>query len=79
MEIKLFGMARELVGEKVVVLRDTKGISCVRELKEQLKREFPALNQLPTMAIAVNVDYAQDEDVVNENDEIVVIPPVSGG
>lgn len=79
MEIKLFGMAKELVGQKVVKLRNIKDISCVRELKEQLKKEFPALNQLPTMAIAVNVNYAQDEDIVNENDEIVVIPPVSGG
>ena len=31
------------------------------------------------MGIAVNENYAHDGDTVSANDEIVVIPPVSGG
>jgi molybdopterin converting factor small subunit len=29
--------------------------------------------------IAVNNEYALDDDRINENDEIAIIPPVSGG
>lgn len=72
-------MAKELMGKDTLYLQDAGSISCVRELKESLKSQFPELNKLPGMAIAVNVDYAQDDDKVQAQDEIVIIPPVSGG
>ncbi|MCU0327274.1 MAG: MoaD/ThiS family protein [Spirosomaceae bacterium] len=31
------------------------------------------------MRIALNTEYAQDSDILKANDEIVLIPPVSGG
>ena len=79
MKILLFGMAKEAVGKSSIELQDTAGLHNVKELKERLKKEFPQFNQLPPMGIAVNTNYARDEDVVNAADEIVVIPPVSGG
>ncbi len=72
-------MAKELMGKSTLQLRNTEQVSNVRELKASLKNQFPELNKLPGMAIAVNVDYAQDDDPVNGQDEIVIIPPVSGG
>lgn len=79
MKILLFGMAREAVGRSSIELQNTAGLQKVKDLKERLKTEFPQFNTLPPMGIAVNTNYAQDEDVVKESDEIVLIPPVSGG
>lgn len=79
MKILLFGMAREAVGKSSIELQNTAGLQKVKDLKERLKAEFPQFNQLPPMGIAVNTTYAQDEDAVKESDEIVLIPPVSGG
>jgi molybdopterin synthase sulfur carrier subunit len=35
--------------------------------------------KLASYMIAVNSEYASEDDRINENDEIAVIPPVSGG
>lgn len=72
-------MAKELVGQATVHLQNTASITHVRDVKEQLKLTYPALQKLPSMAIAVNVTFAQDQDPVTDQDEIAVIPPVSGG
>ncbi|GAB3811924.1 MoaD/ThiS family protein [Pontibacter rugosus] len=79
MKVTLFGMAKELVGQQAIYLNNTQHITNVKDLKERLRQEYPVFNQLPSMAIAINVNFAQDEDEVHEQDEIVVIPPVSGG
>lgn len=79
MKILLFGMAREAMGKSSIELQNTVGLQKVKDLKERLKTEFPQLNQLPPMGIAVNTSYAWDEDAVKATDEIVLIPPVSGG
>ncbi|MEO1437005.1 MAG: MoaD/ThiS family protein [Bacteroidota bacterium] len=31
------------------------------------------------MSIAVNTEYAMDDHLLKESDEIVIIPPVAGG
>ncbi len=79
MKILLYGMAKETLGAKSIELKDTEGLRNVKDLKEKLKKDFPLFHKLPAMAIAVNANYARDEDPVEANDEIVVIPPVSGG
>ena len=79
MKILLYGMAKEALGTKSIELQNTEGLTNVKDLKERLKKEFPQFNQLPPMGIAVNENYAKDGDLVKAEDEIVVIPPVSGG
>lgn len=52
----------------------------VQQLKEQLLREFPSLaTALPTVLVAINRDFAFDEDVISEDAEVAIFPPVSGG
>ena len=51
----------------------------VAQLKEHLRRHFPAFDQLVSLAIAVNGEYADDSRPLSDKDEIVLIPPVSGG
>jgi molybdopterin converting factor small subunit len=48
-------------------------------LKVALKDRFPNLKNLHQFAIAVNEEYADDALILNENDVVAIIPPVSGG
>jgi molybdopterin synthase catalytic subunit len=52
----------------------------VRELKETLSERYPALRDLlPTVLVAVNREFAFDEDPIPAGAEIALFPPVSGG
>ncbi|MEL6866160.1 MAG: MoaD/ThiS family protein [Bacteroidota bacterium] len=73
-----FGIARDIVGGAEIELEITAG-GRVLDLREALLRQFPALGKLNSLAIAINNEYANDEQLINVNDEIVLIPPVSGG
>lgn len=40
---------------------------------------MPSSLSLQGVMVAVNEEFAMDEDIVEENDTIAFIPPVSGG
>ncbi len=76
----MFGIAHEIFGEgKVEVEFSHTDSSAVSNLKSLLEKHQPALKELGSYVIAVNNEYATDDYVINENDEVAVIPPVSGG
>jgi molybdopterin converting factor subunit 1 len=75
--IRTFGIASEILGGKVVTL-DINGHT-VAELRQHLSRNYPALEGLKSLFIAVNQHYADDKTELKETDEIAIIPPVSGG
>ena len=80
MQIKVlaFGIARDILGASEVNYEISEEIS-VGDLKEQLMKKYPDFEKLRHLAIAVNTEYVQDDLIIQENDEIVIIPPVSGG
>lgn len=50
------------------------------QLVKVLQEQFPNLVRLaPALAIAVNREYATDEQILQDGDEVALIPPVSGG
>jgi molybdopterin synthase sulfur carrier subunit len=51
----------------------------VGELREALMAQYPALQELRSLFIAVNQSYADDSQPLRPEDEIALIPPVSGG
>ncbi|MGH2583186.1 MAG: molybdopterin converting factor subunit 1 [Anaerolineales bacterium] len=54
--------------------------STVYDLKQTLFEVFPDLpRNSSTMLVAVNKEYAFDEDVIPQSAEIALFPPVSGG
>jgi len=80
MEVLLFGIAKDIVGESSFRFREGEVIpESVHELKEKLKITFPELGKLSSLAVAVNSEYAEDDKSLNRGDEIAIIPPVSGG
>ncbi|WP_303309850.1 molybdopterin converting factor subunit 1 [Hymenobacter sp. BT730] len=76
--IALFGIAREIVGQSQLQLALPTGTS-VQQLLRQLQEQYPGLTQLSSLAVARNNEYAQGEELLQERDEIALIPPVSGG
>jgi len=75
--IKSYGIAKDIVGDRNVVIETTAGT--VGELRLWLTNRYPSLAGLRSLFIAVNHDYAEDGVSLKESDEIVLIPPVSGG
>ncbi|MDX1363004.1 MoaD/ThiS family protein [Arenibacter latericius] len=84
MTILLFGITKDIVGSSTLSMPSTsefgsKKTKTVKELKEYLGIMYPDLNKLSSLAIAVNNSYADDDTIIDNFDEIALIPPVSGG
>jgi len=81
MRIRLlfFGILKDLAGRSIDTLELPEGAT-VRELLAKCESEIPRLKDLlARSAIAVNKDYACAETELKENDEVALLPPVSGG
>ncbi|WP_397568206.1 MoaD/ThiS family protein [Schlesneria sp. T3-172] len=79
LRVKLFAQAKQLVGSPQVELPWTDGQS-VTELKQQLGEQYPQLQPLlPRLLVAVNNEYAGNEQAITTRDEVACFPPVSGG
>lgn len=52
----------------------------VHDLLEQLSREYPPLADVRrALRVAVNQVYVDPDHTLSDNDEVALIPPVSGG
>ena len=45
----------------------------------QLEQKYPEFAKLQSLKFAVGENYQEDTFTLSENDEVVIIPPVSGG
>ncbi|MBU8880991.1 molybdopterin converting factor subunit 1 [Bacillus sp. FJAT-29790] len=75
-KILFFAHLRDAVGEESIML-DVKG-KTVAELKQIISEKFAAFN-LENVMTAINEEFAENEEVIQEGDAIAFIPPVSGG
>ena len=78
LNLLLFGITRDIMGESPLIYEVPPGTT-TSQLMDQLQQHYPALNDLRSVLLAVNNAYGQSEQILNENDEIALIPPVSGG
>ncbi len=77
-EILAFGIAKDIINGRTLSLELPNGAD-VALLKNELCNRFPDFQKLKSLAIAVNEEYQLDDFGLNEKDEVVIIPPVSGG
>lgn len=78
-KVKLFAALRDLVGndEKVMLLPNESQPATVIEV---LLVEYPGMKEWkPHLRIAVNWEYVPLDHVLRDQDEVALIPPVSGG
>ena len=76
--IILFGITKEIVGKSSINV-DLAEQTSVAQLMSELKQQYPALQTLKSLAVAVNSEYAEADLRLQAGDEIALIPPVSGG
>jgi molybdopterin synthase sulfur carrier subunit len=77
MKILFFGIAKELAGGASLEVEAKP--ATVGELRSWLMRQYPGMERLRKVMIAVNRTYANDAQPIAGDDEIAVIPPLSGG
>lgn len=77
--VLFFGILRDLVGKSSDVLELRDGARA-QDVLAHYQEEFPELAPaLPSLALAVNQKYSSPETVLQTNDEVAMLPPVSGG
>lgn len=77
--VKLFAAYQEVCGESELVLTLPQGTP-VAVVGDRLRGEHPALNQWQNLTrYGINLQFVPPDTVLEDGDEVVLIPPVSGG
>ncbi len=78
LKIIAFGVAKDILGASTIVVDVPENMS-VANLKTLLEQQYPRLKVLHSYMVAIDHKYAIDTEILNTNNEIALIPPVSGG
>ena len=73
--VLFFGRLKDIVGTNEIVASDIKDIE---DLKKYLFEKFPKLKG-EIFSIALNYEIIHTNENLKDNDEVALIPPVSGG
>src|SRR5579863_5374582 len=77
--VLFFGMLKDMAGKPVEVIDMPDGAT-VRDVLTRYASQVPRLKEsLPSLALAVNQQYAAPDTILNPGDEVALLPPVSGG
>ncbi len=77
--VRLFASLREVAGVGEAALELAPGATA-EEAFRHLAQSHPHLaSRRPSLAVAINRRYAHFDAVLSDGDELVFIPPVSGG
>ena len=79
LKILFFASLRDYVGARTTDM-EIPSASTVAELKDALVKKYPQMAPArSSIMVAVNREYASDEQVIPLDAEIALFPPVSGG
>lgn len=77
--VKLFAAYQEAYGVPELIL-EVPPQTTVSAILEQLITKHPELNQWRNLTrFGVNLQFVEPENILQNGDEVVLIPPVSGG
>lgn len=77
--VKLFAAYQDAYGTSDLVLEFPTG-SRVEQVRDRLLNEHPELEQWRDLTrFGVNLQFVEPDLVLHDGDEVVLIPPVSGG
>jgi molybdopterin converting factor subunit 1 len=78
-KVSFFATLKDRTGAREVHLELPED-AAVRDLKAALVQRFPSLEPaLPSVLVAVDMEFASDEDRIPAGAEVALFPPVSGG
>ena len=75
-KVLLFAHLQEKVGQERINIE--KNHATVKEIRDYMLSTYD-VGTLENVMVAVNEEYALDEDIVKDGDVVAFIPPVSGG
>jgi len=75
--LRLFASIREAAGERSVTIEGSTVGEVINAAEAKFGEHFVAL--VPTCRVWVNGEPAESTTVVADNDEVALLPPVSGG
>mgnify|MGYP001159520412 FL=1 len=77
--VKTFAALRDIIGSANVEI-DVSSDATVREVLRAVNELYPKMDKIASqIMIAVNMEYVDLDHAVHQNDEVALIPPVSGG
>lgn len=77
--ILCFGILRERLGQKWLTIQISEGTT-VATLRTKLKKMYPnEKNLLQSCMFSKNQHYVTTDEPITREDELALIPPVSGG
>ena len=80
LRVRLFAICRERAQSEEIDVEVGGGSPTVESVKRAIADQHPALAPLlPIVRVAVNESFGDDDDAVGPDDELALIPPVSGG
>ena len=78
-KVLFFATLRDRAGTKAIDL-EVPTETTVQGLKDLVVDAYPGLKDtMDTVVVSINREFAFDENVVPENAEVAMFPPVSGG
>ena len=77
--LKLFAAARQAVDQELLELELADGAT-ITDLKNELVKQFPQFESMREhLLVAVDAEYAKEDQVLMPDQEVALIPPGSGG
>ena len=78
-KVKFFAIARDIAGTDETIMSIPDG-STPSAVLESLAESFPGLQKwMAHLRVAVNCEYTEGDAILDDRDEVAIIPPVSGG
>lgn len=78
LKITAFGIAKDIIGDRHLQM-EVDGSLSIGDLKKKLVVDFPAFADLASLSFAVDEEYQADDFVLADQQQVIIIPPVSGG
>lgn len=78
-QVLLFGVLKDILGRDHDALTLPEGATADRLLDEYRRRAPERSSLWPSLAIAINQQYAPLTQTLHDGDEVALLPPVSGG
>jgi molybdopterin converting factor subunit 1 len=77
--VLFFGSLRDFIGTDAEVVQLPEGAEISDLLQQFANRSARLKIILPAVAVSVNQEYARRDAILRDNDEVALLPPVSGG